>query len=141
MNLFQRWLKFNTVGAMGVLVQLAALAALRGGLHIDYLIATALAVEIAVLHNFVWHEAWTWSDRTGAHGGAAMRLLRFNLSNGLISIVVNLLLMRLLVGRLHLQYLLANILAIGAGALVNFAVSNWLVFEPPMNAHKREERG
>ena len=70
-----------------------------------------------------------------------MRLLRFNLSNGLISIVVNLLLMRLLVGRLHLQYLLANILAIGAGALVNFAVSNWLVFEPPMNAHKREERG
>ena len=97
MSLFERAIKFNAVGAMGVLVQMAALAALRGGLHLHYLVATALAVEIAVLHNFVWHERWTWRDRQGP--GVANRLLRFNLGNGLVSLVVNLGLMRLLVGQ------------------------------------------
>lgn len=126
MSLVGRAIKFNAVGAMGVLVQMAALAALRGGLHFHYLVATALAVEIAVLHNFAWHERWTWRDRQGP--GAGNRLLRFNLGNGLVSLVVNLGLMRLLVGRLHMQYLLANLLAITAGALANFAISNWWVF-------------
>ena len=48
------WLKFNTVGAIGIGVQLAALAALKSGLELNYLLATGLAVEAAVLHNFVW---------------------------------------------------------------------------------------
>ena len=129
MTLFHRALKFNTVGAIGVVVQMAALAALRGGLHLHYLLATALAVEIAVLHNFVWHERWTWSDRGGP--GVLTRLARFNLSNGLISIAVNLGLMRLLVGQAHMQYLLANLIAISAGAVANFVTGNWWVFTPP----------
>jgi len=40
-----RWLKFNAVGAMGIAVQLAALALFKSGLHMDYLLATAAAVE------------------------------------------------------------------------------------------------
>ena len=28
-------------------------------------LATVLSVEIAVLHNFVWHENVTWADRKG----------------------------------------------------------------------------
>ena len=135
MNLFHRALKFNAVGMIGVVVQMAALAALREGLSLHYLVATALAVETAVLHNFVWHERWTWSDRSGP--GAAGRLLRFNLSNGLISIAVNLLLMRLLVGQLHIQYLIANLLAIAAGAAANFAASNCWVFKPQIHADDR----
>ena len=51
----RRWLKFNAVGAIGIVVQLAALAVLKGLLRLPYLTATALAVETAVLHNFVWH--------------------------------------------------------------------------------------
>jgi putative flippase GtrA len=125
-SLFRRAVKFNTVGAMGVAVQMTLLALLRGGLHIHYLVATALAVEIAVLHNFVWHERWTWHDRSGP--GAGARLVRFNLGNGLVSLIVNLGLMRLLVGQLRMQYLLANLLAIAAGAAANFAISHCWVF-------------
>ena len=96
-----RWLKFNAVGGMGVAVQLAALALLKSGLHLDYLPATAAAVELALLHNFVWHERWTWKDRgAGDRGGRAGRLVRFHLANGLVSIAVNLVLMRILVGRI-----------------------------------------
>jgi putative flippase GtrA len=120
-------LKFNAVGAIGILVQLAALALFKGVLRIPYLLATVLAVEIAVLHNFVWHELWTWKDRRGA-GSALWRLLRFNLGNGAISILVNLVIMRLLVGRFHMQYLLANLIAVSAGAIANYLVSDLFVF-------------
>ena len=52
--------------------------------------------------------------------------MRFNLSTGLISIVGNLVLMRLFVGSLHLQYMVANLLTIGACSLANFwATIEW----------------
>ena len=128
-----RWLKFNAVGAIGMGVQLAALAVLKGFLRLPYLTATALAVETAVLHNFLWHELWTWKDRRQAGVGAFSRLVRFHLGNGLVSIAVNLLAMRLLVGRLHMQYLIANMLAIAAGSLANFFISDLLVFRRGRN--------
>ena len=128
MKLFPRWLKFNAVGAMGIVVQLAALAALRGGLGVPYLAATAVAVELAVLHNFAWHERWTWKDRTGSHSGVAKRLLRFHLGNGIVSLITNLVLMRLLVGQFRVPYLAANLAAIAAGSIANFIVGEWVVF-------------
>jgi len=51
-----RWLKFNAVGGVGINVQLAVLLVLNSGFHMSYLPATAFAVEMAVLHNFLWHE-------------------------------------------------------------------------------------
>ena len=65
----RRWLKFNLVGAIGIVVQLAVLGILNGILKLDYLPATALAVEAAVLHNFLWHERFTWADRASVTGG------------------------------------------------------------------------
>lgn len=123
-----RWLRFNAVGAIGIVVQTAALAVFRSVLGMPLMAATALAVEIAVLHNFVWHERWTWKDRTVSHRGAAGRLLRFNLSNGLISIAVNLIFMRVLAGRFHLPYMAANFAGIAAGSLANYLASDRLVF-------------
>ncbi len=124
-----RWLKFNLVGAIGFVVQLAALWLLVGRLRMNYLVATALAVEIAVLHNFAWHELYTWRDRTlHAPGGTLRRLLGFNLTTGMLSIVGNLVIMRFLVGRLRMNYLVANVLTIFACSLANFAASHWLVF-------------
>ena len=124
-----RWLKFNLVGAIGFVVQLCALALFVGRLRMNYLVATALAVEIAVLHNFVWHELYTWRDRTRqATGGTLGRLLRFNLTTGTLSVVGNLVIMRVLVGRLGMNYLAANVLTILACSLANFAASHWLVF-------------
>lgn len=60
-----RWWKFNAVGAGGIVVQLVMLAFLKSGLRLNYLAATALAVESTVVHNFFWHERFTWADRTG----------------------------------------------------------------------------
>ncbi len=123
-----RWLKFNGVGALGIGVQLACLAALVSGLHMNYLPATALAVEAAVLHNFVWHERFTWKDRQGGRRDTVLRLVRFHAGNGAVSILGNLALMRLLVGNLHMRYLLANGITIALCSLLNFALGEWFVF-------------
>ena len=127
----RHWLKFNTVGAMGIAVQLAALAIFKSLLHLQYLVATGLAVEVAVLHNFIWHERWTWVERFGGKRDLRrilVRLARFNLTTGAVSIGANLLFMRLLVGELHIQYLLANGLSIAATSLANFLLSDRFVF-------------
>ena len=123
------WLKFNAVGVIGIAVQLLALTVLTSGLKFNYIVATFLAVETAILHNFVWHEHWTWVERTRlTAGGVVGRLFRFHLANGLISIAGNLILMWLFVSQLHLHYFLANLIAIGTCSLVNFFASDRLVF-------------
>ena len=125
-----RWLKFNVVGGLGIGVQLAALLVLKSGFHLGYMLATALAVEAAVIHNFLWHERYTWADRVRPSWRASMpRLLRFNLTTGAVSIAGNLMLMKLLVSRCEMNYMLANGIAIAICSLVNFIVSDEWVFE------------
>jgi len=105
------------------------LGILNGILKLDYLPATALAVEAAVLHNFLWHERFTWADRVSVtRRQALLRLVRFNLTTGAVSILGNLLLMRLLVGQAHLPALAANLASIAGCSLVNFLVSEYIVF-------------
>jgi putative flippase GtrA len=125
-----RWVKFNAVGGIGIGVQLAALAIFRSWLKLDYLLATVLAVEIAVLHNFLWHERYTWADRPAARPvHSLVRLAKFNASNGAVSIIGNLVLMRLLVGELKLNYVVSNLLAIVVCSLVNFLLGDRFVFD------------
>ncbi len=123
-----RWLKFNAVGAVGIGVQLAVLTALKSGLGLNYLLATALAVEAAVLHNFIWHERFTWADR--AAKGRLKRLMKFNLTTGLFSIVGNVVFTRLLVSA-GIPYLAANAMSIVPCSLINFALNDRLVFAGP----------
>jgi putative flippase GtrA len=120
-----RWLKFNAVGAIGIAVQLAALTLLKSGLGLNYLLATALAVEVTVLHNFFWHERFTWGDRPS--GDRLRRLLTFNLTTGLFSIIGNVVFTRLLVSA-GIAYLAANAMSIALCSLINFALSDRLVF-------------
>lgn len=124
-----RWLVFNAVGAMGYLVQLAAIALFKELGGMNYLPATAAAVEVAVLHNFFWHERWTWADR--GHGSSSevlARLVRFEMTNGVFSIIGNLILMRVYAGMWGLNYIIANTLAIASCSIVNFMAGDRLVY-------------
>jgi putative flippase GtrA len=138
-----RWMKFNLVGGIGIAVQFVALLLLKSVLHFDYLAATAIAVEAAVVHNFVWHEQFTWSDRTKLDRAkpnsitqdhpqpwrrSLTRFLRFNLTAGGVSIVGNLALMKVMVGLGHMNYLAANAIAIALCSAANFLVSEQWVF-------------
>jgi putative flippase GtrA len=128
----RRFLRYSTVGAMGLALKFSTLAALVELARLPYLAATAVAVETVMLHNFAWHVGWTWHDRCGGLTRRAMlaRLLRFHLVTGAVALAANLLLMRLLVGGLSLHYLLSNIAATVASGVANFLLSGRLVFAP-----------
>lgn len=120
MSLWIRWWRFNAVGALGAVVQLAALGLLRGWLGLDLATATALAVEAAILHNYFWHRRWTWPDRRGS-------LLRFHLTNGAISLPGNVALTAAFTS-LGLHYAASNALAIAACAAANFLAAHVWAF-------------
>jgi len=126
-----RWFKFNVVGGIGIAVQLLMLAVLKTGLGLNYLFATGLAVEVAVVHNFLWHEGFTWKDRRSKSSHDESRLARFvkfSLTTGVFSIAGNLVFMRLLAGVGKLNYLVANGITIAACSVGNFLVSDGFVF-------------
>jgi putative flippase GtrA len=125
-----RWLKFNAVGAAGIVVQVGALWMLVELGHLTYLSATVLATELAVLHNFLWHTQWTWADRPASVMQSIGRLVRFSLSNGAVSLVGNAILMAVLTGHARIPYLEANLIAIAVCSIVNFVLSETLVFGP-----------
>jgi len=130
-----RWIKFNAVGAGGIVVQVAVLSVFRSRLKLDYLLATGLAVEIAVIHNFLWHERFTWADRPATRWVHSLfRLVKFNASNGAVSMVGNLGLMWLLVGEVKFNYVASNLIAIVLCSLVNFLLGDRFVFNAEANS-------
>jgi putative flippase GtrA len=127
MNTFLRWCKFNLVGAAGMVVQLGALALFTRLVPGHYLCASAAAVELTLVHNFVWHLRYTWRDRRYESAHLA-QFVRFHLSNGLVSMLGNLALMRVLVAEAHLPVLAANGLAILCCSLANFCLGDHWAF-------------
>jgi len=97
------------------------------GLH--YLLATVLAVGLTVVHNFVWHELWTWRERRAPGAQAVLRRWAvFNLSNGAVSLIGNVFLMRLFVGFFGVPLVVSNLASVCLCSLLNFALSDRVVF-------------
>ena len=111
MNTFIRWTKFNAVGLMGMLLQLTALSVFERCVPGHYLFASTAAVELAILHNFIWHLHYTWRDRIDG-SARLVPLVRFHLSNGLVSMIGNLAILRFLVQQVRLPLLIADSIAI-----------------------------
>ena len=124
------FIRFNVVGVLGFALQSGALFVLtHSALSMGYLAATAAAVELAVLNNFVWHQRWTWKDRPSANIRETLhRLLKFNITNGAVSITGNLVLMSILVGRAGLPIAGANVASVAACSICNFFLADRIAF-------------
>jgi putative flippase GtrA len=119
-----RFMRFNVVGAIGFVLQLAVLTTLER-LGWPVLLATLVAVEAAVLHNFGWHERWTWADQPADTRRG--RLSRFHVTNGAISLVGNATITAALAAA-GVPVVVANLVAVVACAGANFAAAHFFVF-------------
>jgi len=124
---FLRWCRFNLVGAMGMVLQLVALALFDRWTTGHYLCATAAAVELTLMHNFVWHLHYTWRDRRDDSTLLA-QAMRFHLSSGLVSMLGNLALMPILVHEAGLPLLVSNGVAILCCSIINFCLGDRWAF-------------
>lgn len=128
-QLLRRWACFATAGFGGFVIQLAVLAGLTKWAGLHYISATLIAVELAILCNFAWHEQWTWRDRPASTWRDRwQRLMRFHVLTGLTSIVGTTVLTAALVEGVGLSPLVSNAIGVVSLGLLNFAGSETLVF-------------
>lgn len=133
MSEFARFGKFNLVGVMGAALQLVLLDLLIERFGLSAIVAAPIAVETAVLHNFFWHERFTWRDRETGLRQRAIRLGRFHAGNGLVSLAGNTLLTYCLSHQLKAPPLASAVTAITLCSPINFLVADrWVYREPPM---------
>ena len=110
--------RFYVVGLLGIPVQLATLTVLARAMPAD--LATALAVETAIVHNYVWHARWTWRGRHGS-------FWRFNATTGAISIVANMAITKMLAAA-GIPLVAANALAIGICSVATYLAASRVAF-------------
>ena len=121
--------KFAFVGGLGVLVNLGLLVLLSATAGLPRGAAWFLAIEASVLHNFVWHQTFTWSDRREAGAGAWLRrATTFHLSvAGTVAINGTLFGLLSIAGA---PLILAALAGIASAAVFNFVVGDRWVFKP-----------
>jgi putative flippase GtrA len=129
----KRFMKFATVGASGVVVNLGVLyvcqeflfAFIRTpGMRLN--VSLAVAIFMATANNFYWNRFWTWSDR--AHHPDKHLILHFG--QYALACWVGTLLQFLLTNLfvLYVHYLIANASAIVIASVFNFLVNNFWTF-------------
>lgn len=77
-----RFVKFGVVGVSGMVVNMLALFLLADLASIHTNLASAIAIEISVLSNFVLNDRWTFADRRAAASRWATRVFRFHAVSG-----------------------------------------------------------
>lgn len=129
----QRFIKFGAVGFSGTLVNLAVLYFAQEFLYrsvetpdLRLNLSLATAIFIATLHNFLWNRAWTWGDRR-AHIRKHI-VVQFMQYCAACWLAITLQFVFTNLFRRFMHYLLANILAIGITAVLNYLVNHSWTF-------------
>jgi dolichol-phosphate mannosyltransferase len=127
-GLARRALKFLTVGASGLVVNQGLLQLLHGGLGWPLAGASVVAVECSILTNFTLNSLWTWRDQaTPGARNWIRRGLQYHVVT-LAAMVTNVVGVVVLSKRFGMDYRVANVLAIAAGSLATYLVSDRWVF-------------
>jgi dolichol-phosphate mannosyltransferase len=72
-----RFLRFGVVGFSGLFVDIVMFYLLRELLNLPFYPSTALAIETAIVNNFLWNDAWTFADLAQQQKGWPARFKRF----------------------------------------------------------------
>lgn len=124
-----RFSRFLITGSAGFVCQIAALWLFVSVLSVNYVPATIIAIELAIVFNYVLHEKWTWHDRPAVTTRERLlRLCRFNTMTALTSIAGGVVITAVLVESFGLPPVAANIASVVALGLLNFAGADSLVF-------------
>lgn len=116
-----RFVRYTLVGGSGVLVNTGILYLLVAVAGLPHLLAAAFSSEVSILTNFVLNEVWTFRDaREGSH--PVRRAVQYNVV-ALGGMVITLAVLFMLTTWLGMHYLIANLIAIGAATLSNYALN------------------
>ncbi len=116
-----RILRFGLVGVSGVVVNTGALYVLTNFGHLFYLLAAIIATEVAIVTNFILNDRWTFGD-THRHVAWAQRFVRYN-AICVVGMGISVGVLALLTSVFGVYYLVANLFAIAAATVWNYAIN------------------
>lgn len=125
----QKFVRFGFVGACGTVVNLVTLTILYQFLHIDALIAAALAIEVSIVFNFFLNHFYTFKGY-GSYSRihhrrmeiSLKKLLKFNIG-AFVGAMISFATFALLFQRMHLDYITSDIVAIITAMSWNYWIS------------------
>jgi putative flippase GtrA len=138
-----RFLKFGIVGASGTVVNLVVLylgheyvfSSIEANYNKPYF-SLVLAISLATLNNFTWNRLWTWSDRVRALEAeeaqpVSVRVLGKEFGQYATASAFGMALQYLLTMLLsdHMDYRVANLMAIVVVSVVNFLANDRWTFK------------
>lgn len=127
-NLPKRFITFSFVGVSGILVNQGILFYAHESLQVPLAFASLVAIQVAIINNFIWNRQFTWTDRPMQGFQAVKRgLIKFTLVSwvaGALNWVVLLLLTELL----EIHYMLANLAAILVASVLNYFLNDLWTF-------------
>ena len=118
------FMKYSLVGVSGVFVNLGLYLFLTRYYEISEVIAPLIAIESAMISNFILNNFWTFGKRI-TQSRIRVKFIKFHLVSGL-SALINYSVFLILFLVFGLFDILANLIGIGLAAIVNYLInSNW----------------
>ncbi len=119
-----RFVRFGIVGLTGVIVDMGILFLLSDPATLGWSLTRSkiIAVEVAIINNFLWNDLWTFGDISQKQKGIRQRwqrLLKFNVIC-LCGLILNVLLLNIFVNLLNVNPYAANLITIATVAVGNF---------------------
>ncbi|HEY9807219.1 MAG TPA: GtrA family protein, partial [Candidatus Obscuribacterales bacterium] len=131
---FGRFIRFGFVGITGLFVDMSVFYLLREGLQLGLTRSNIISVELAIINNFLWNDAWTFADVSRRQQGwrqRLKRLLKFNVIC-LMGLILNTLIVNALFNFFHTNEYVAKLIAIAVVLFWNFWINlklSWRVTE------------
>jgi putative flippase GtrA len=122
----QTFMRFLAVGFSGLLVNSLALALFTEFAAIHYLVSAVIATQVSTLWNFGLTETWVFGKRDSDRP-FLQRLISFLVINNAL-LLLRSPIITLMVGRLGVHYLIANLLSLFAMTVLRYFVADKLIW-------------
>lgn len=118
------------VAWLGALVNTGCLYLFKGLLGIRIIPASILAIEVSILHNFLWYRYWAWRDRRRENYQPFWpQFLKYNFITGSVDFLVAVPTLWVLSTVFKIHYLAANLLAMIAPPIIKFYLNEKHIFK------------
>lgn len=129
MSLLKRILSFQFIGWIGTAVNLAVLWLCYDVLDWPLLVSGALAIEVAIIHNFVWYYFWTWNDRVVYTLRDFLTLfVRYNIFTAAIDFFIRLGILWVLTEYFGIHYIISDIAGMFIAPLLKYITNDAYIF-------------
>lgn len=119
-----RFIRFGIVGASGMIVDFGVTWLCKEKLRWNKYLSNSLGFVIAATNNYLWNRVWTFESESQA---VAREYISFVVI-AVIGLGLNNLIIYLLHDKLHLNFYLSKLIAIGCVTLWNFSMNYVFTF-------------